>query len=229
MYSGAVHVIALALLIIGFHSAYRPLGDSYPEYNTVKATVIDSSTLKKMSSKPAPVKKKPVKTPPPQQIKKKQQPPKVAKREAQIQPKVEKKQQLKEKDKKSELERMTKMLLQEEQELENMEIEETPNLTPAQRRAFDRQMSQYKDAIIARIQSRWHKPTSARYGQECRRYVRQTPGGFIEGVDVGQCTGDDAFRRSVEAAVWKSEPLPAPPDAALFDRNLHIIFRHQQE
>jgi hypothetical protein len=42
----------------------------------------------------------------------------------------------------------------------------------------------------------------------------------VIGVTILSCNGDDAVRRSVEAAVHKSSPLPEPSDPSLFDRNI---------
>jgi colicin import membrane protein len=56
--------------------------------------------------------------------------------------------------------------------------------------------------------------------------VKQAVGGYIEEVAIKKCSGgDDQFRKSVEEAVWKSDPLPAPPDDELFQRELIITFR----
>jgi colicin import membrane protein len=33
-----------------------------------------------------------------------------------------------------------------------------------------------------------------------------------------------AFQRSVEAAVRKASPLPAPPDPEVFDREIEFVF-----
>jgi colicin import membrane protein len=82
----------------------------------------------------------------------------------------------------------------------------------------------YRDAISSKIQGLWRKPLNAPRGAYCYVYVRQTPGGFVQKVQVQQCTGDEDFRRSVEAAVWKADPLPAPPDPAVFDRELRFKF-----
>ena len=54
--------------------------------------------------------------------------------------------------------------------------------------------------------------------------MRQAPGGYVENVVIEECTGDEAFRRSVEEAVWKSDPLPSPPTPELFDRELRFKF-----
>jgi colicin import membrane protein len=44
-------------------------------------------------------------------------------------------------------------------------------------------------------------------------------------VSLGSGNGDEAVRRSIEAAVYKASPLPAPADPSVFDRNLRLEFR----
>ncbi len=121
----------------------------------------------------------------------------------------------------AEQERLAKIIEQEEAELNAAELE-------AQRAAKSREMSrliaQYQDAIRSRIQSRWRKPLNEQPEAWCKVYVLQTPGGYVENVVVEECTGDEAFRRSVEEAVWKSDPLPQPPSPELFDRELRFKF-----
>jgi colicin import membrane protein len=55
-------------------------------------------------------------------------------------------------------------------------------------------------------------------------YVRQTPGGHLEQVEVRQCIGDEEFRRSVEAAVRLASPLPPAPTPEIFQSELLIRF-----
>ncbi|VAX00785.1 hypothetical protein MNBD_GAMMA19-1108, partial [hydrothermal vent metagenome] len=50
-------------------------------------------------------------------------------------------------------------------------------------------------------------------------------GGEVVNVTVTQCVGDDVFRRSVEAAVYKASPLPRPSDPALFERQILFNFK----
>jgi colicin import membrane protein len=42
---------------------------------------------------------------------------------------------------------------------------------------------------------------------------------------VRSCNGDEAVRQSIEDAVLRASPLPAPPDPALFERELLLRFR----
>jgi colicin import membrane protein len=44
-------------------------------------------------------------------------------------------------------------------------------------------------------------------------------------VDVQQCTGGEEFRHSVEAAVYKADPLPPPPTPEIFQRELLLRFK----
>lgn len=86
-------------------------------------------------------------------------------------------------------------------------------------------LDQYIGLIQNHIQRQWIAPASARAGLECTLYVTQVPGGVVRDVRVGQCNGDAAVVRSIEAAVLRASPLPRPPVPALFDRNLEVTFR----
>ena len=69
----------------------------------------------------------------------------------------------------------------------------------------------------------WIEPPSALPGIECVVRVRQLPNGEVVEVSIAECNGDEAVRRSIEAAVYKASPLPIPSNRSLFDRNLTII------
>jgi colicin import membrane protein len=84
--------------------------------------------------------------------------------------------------------------------------------------------AQYIARLAARIQSAWIKPPSARAGLDCLVNITQVPGGEVTSVRVTTCNGDAQARESIENAVYRASPLPAPPDPALFERNLVIHF-----
>jgi colicin import membrane protein len=88
--------------------------------------------------------------------------------------------------------------------------------------------AQYIARLAARIQNAWIKPPSARAGLDCIVNITQIPGGEVTSAHVSQCNGDAAARQSIENAVYRASPLPAPPDPALFERNLVIHF-HPEE
>jgi len=88
------------------------------------------------------------------------------------------------------------------------------------------QLDQYISLIMNRITQNWIRPATAQPGLECEVRVIQIPSGEIVAVDVrvDRCNGDVAVIRSIEAAVFKSSPLPLPPVPSLFDRTLNVIF-----
>jgi colicin import membrane protein len=86
-------------------------------------------------------------------------------------------------------------------------------------------LNQYVALLNQRVERNWTKPQSAKSGLECEVKVTQATGGTVLSVAVGRCNGDAAVRQSIESAVYRSSPLPAPPDPRLFDRNLNFIFK----
>jgi colicin import membrane protein len=87
---------------------------------------------------------------------------------------------------------------------------------------------QYIARLASRIQNAWLRPPSARAGLDCVVNIIQVPGGEVTSAHVSQCNGDAAARQSIENAVYRASPLPAPSDPALFERNLVIHF-HPEE
>jgi colicin import membrane protein len=86
-------------------------------------------------------------------------------------------------------------------------------------------LNQYVALIQQKIIRNWIKPPSAKAGLECEVKVAQAMGGTVLSVEVGRCNGDAAVRASIEAAVQRASPLPAPPDPRLFERNLLFNFK----
>jgi len=82
----------------------------------------------------------------------------------------------------------------------------------------------YIFAIQQRINRTWVRPASFTVGMKCVLNVRQLPGGEVLSVTLGSCDGDEAVKRSIEAAVFRASPLPTPADPSVFDRNLRLIF-----
>ena len=78
----------------------------------------------------------------------------------------------------------------------------------------------YMAQIRQKIERNWSAPASAGAELQCSVRVRQVPGGEVVGVSILTCNGDDAVKRSVEAAIYRSSPLPEPTDPNLFDRNI---------
>jgi colicin import membrane protein len=87
----------------------------------------------------------------------------------------------------------------------------------------------YIFAIQQKIVRNWVRPPTAIAGLECIVNVRQLPGGEVVSVNIGECNGDSTVRRSIENAVHKASPLPAPKDPSVFDRNLRLEFRPSEQ
>jgi colicin import membrane protein len=87
---------------------------------------------------------------------------------------------------------------------------------------------EYTNLISARISRAWVRPASAQQGVKCIVHLTQIPGGEVTHVTVENCNGDEAVRQSVQTAVYRASPLPAPPDPALFEPNITVTFAPDQ-
>ena len=129
-------------------------------------------------------------------------------------------------EREAEKKRLSEILAQEEAALKAAELEAQ---RIAKAREMDKLIRRYQDSIRSKVQSRWRKPLNTQPHAWCKVYVQQTPSGYVETVVVEECsTNDTAFRRSVEEAVRKSEPLPKPPSPELFDRELRFTFAPEE-
>jgi len=90
-------------------------------------------------------------------------------------------------------------------------------------------MAAYQYAISQKIRRNWSVPASASPDTLCVVNVRQLAGGEIVGVNIISCNGDDAVKRSVEAAIHRSSPLPEPSDPDLFSPILELSLRPEQQ
>lgn len=86
-------------------------------------------------------------------------------------------------------------------------------------------LDQYIRSIQSAIERNWSAPPTARPGLVCVINVTQIPSGEVVRVGFGSCNGDEAVKRSIEAAVLRASPLPRPPVPALFNRSLEVTFR----
>lgn len=89
---------------------------------------------------------------------------------------------------------------------------------------FQSLKASYVRAIQAHVEQRWFEPPGTGQGLNCTAFVSQIPGGEVVGMRFGSCNGGAAVRQSIETAVRNSSPLPAPPEPALFEREVQLIF-----
>jgi putative phage-type endonuclease len=86
----------------------------------------------------------------------------------------------------------------------------------------------YINNIAIEIRDNWHF-----FGAEdewfCNVYVQQNNNGIVQDVNIQNCNMEEsdksnAFKRSIERAVYKSSPLPLSPDKEVFDTEILIKF-----
>jgi len=135
-----------------------------------------------------------------------------------------------EKKKKAEAERKRKEQERAAQEareraLQEQLEQEAQAMNAAARRAQERMMIGYRDAIRQDVERAWRKPPNATPDMSCVVSVRQIPGGEVADARIVSCnTNDQGFQQSVVAAVHRASPLPVPPDPALFQREIEFTF-----
>jgi colicin import membrane protein len=89
-------------------------------------------------------------------------------------------------------------------------------------------VDEYRMLLTQTIERNWIRPPSAQAGLECELDVTQATGGTVIDVRIGRCNGDQAVRESITNAVYRSSPLPAPPDPRAFQRKLKIVFKPRE-
>lgn len=89
------------------------------------------------------------------------------------------------------------------------------------------ELTRVEGLIKQKIERNWVRPAGWTQGMECVVRVRLIPTGEAVQATVVQSSGNPAFDRSVENAVYKASPLPLPEDKSLFEhfRELELRFR----
>ena len=105
-------------------------------------------------------------------------------------------------------------------------IRERPKSVVSREVGDPESLSDYKAAIRQKIESNWSVPAGADTGFPCTVRIRQTSSGDVTSVSVDSCSRypDDAVLRSIEAAIYRSSPLPLPSAPSLFDEDLLLNF-----
>jgi colicin import membrane protein len=93
-----------------------------------------------------------------------------------------------------------------------------------------REIDRYAAVIKQQVTRSWLRPPNVGEGLSCIVQVRLIPGGEVVpgGVSIIKSSGNAAFDRSVETAVYKATPLPVP-SGNLFEsfRNFKLYFNPQ--
>ncbi len=114
-----------------------------------------------------------------------------------------------------------------EQELQARLAAEQEREAAQRRSAMQRMIDEYVLYIQEKVQRSWIRPPSSGSELSCTVEVRLIPSGEVIDAQVARSSGNSAFDRSVEAAVFKASPLPVPPDPEVMEqfRSLRFEFK----
>ena len=211
LFSLALHAIVVAALLITWESDHKQV-IVQPQY--IEAKLVELAPKKKEQPKAKPKPKVD------DAQKKREQ----AKRQEEQRRKAEQK-------RKADLARKEKLrqerLKKEKQEQERREQEEVERKAAEERKRIETEFSEalsreaeqlsaetneqvansYRQLIQRRLSENWSRPPSARLGMETVIRIRLVPTGRVTGVEILRSSGDVAFDRSVEQAVFKADPF----------------------
>ena len=230
LYSVLLHGGFLLLLVASFHwshSIIPSLGGTNPEAEPVKATVVDQALIdQQMAMLKA------------QQQKKKQEQQQLEQnitdlRQQQANAQQQMNQQVA--DMKAQADRLAKLKAEDDALSQKKKTADTnarrkqlQDEIAGEEKSRDARLASLQQKYVALIQqkvfSNWISPPSTPDNLNCTVLVTQVPGGTVTNVQIPSCNGDDAVVQSIITAVYKSSPLPNPPDPSLFDRSVKFTF-----
>ncbi len=114
-----------------------------------------------------------------------------------------------------------------EQELQARLAAEQAREAAQRQSAMQRMVDEYVLYIQEKVQRSWIRPPSSGSELSCTVEVRLIPSGEVIDAQIVRSSGNSAFDRSVEAAVFKASPLPVPPDPVVMEqfRSLRFEFK----
>lgn len=85
----------------------------------------------------------------------------------------------------------------------------------------------YISAISAKVRDNWRTPARISPKAQCDLRITQTPKGNVTSVKILNCNefATKQFKEAAEKAVYRSEPIPAPPVKELFERVITFEFK----
>jgi colicin import membrane protein len=85
----------------------------------------------------------------------------------------------------------------------------------------------YIEAVHAAIMRVWVQPASTRPDLHCVVDIEQRDGGEVVQASFGDdCNADAATREALERAIGKASPLPYAGFESVFQRRIHLVFKH---
>lgn len=111
-----------------------------------------------------------------------------------------------------------------EREMRERLAAEQERLRAQRESAMQRIVDQYGLYIKEKVQRSWIRPSGSNASLSCTVNVRLIPGGEVVDVKIVRGSGNEAFDRSVEAAVFRASPLPVPKDPEVMEKFRSITF-----
>lgn len=87
------------------------------------------------------------------------------------------------------------------------------------------EVARYTALITQKVERNWIRPSDVKSGFSCMVAVQLMPGGGVVRASVVRSCGNAMLDRSVEAAVYKSTPLPVPGDPEMFNEFRELQFK----
>ena len=117
--------------------------------------------------------------------------------------------------------------LQEQGEQRKQLLEQSlSELSSIQQTQIAKLKSQYVRLIRTEVRSNWRYPFNKPDDWYCEISVQQSPTGAVESVNLQTCSADstEQFQESIIKAVYRSDPLPQPPDKKVFESVITFRF-----
>lgn len=215
-----VHTAFFATLYLGFNwQSHRPeimvveMWDTLPEVQKLEVSPPLPSPEKVEESKPVPD---------PVEIALQEKKLKQAQKEAEL---LAQKKQNAQDQKRQQVEQARLRKEIEEQEAENKRLRQEARLNAEQSRlrsevsAGDQsEIDRYSEKIRDKIRRNIVMPPDVPRGVEAKFYVKLLPGGDVLDVVLKKSSGNPSYDSAAERAIYKSKPLPVPPQAELARR-----------
>lgn len=109
-----------------------------------------------------------------------------------------------------------------------LEADRLARQAEARRQANLSEINKYRSLIKEEVTRHWNIPATAHDDLLCEVKVRLIPSGDVVDVQIIKSSGDAAFDRSVEKAVYRAAPLSVPPvESGLFDEFREVVFQFE--
>lgn len=123
--------------------------------------------------------------------------------------------------------------LEKEQQEEEASLQKQIAAVEAKKRAIvkAKQMKHlqetYVSSIASKVKNNWRTAGRINPKAQCEVAIVQTTKGQLTSVRILNCNkaASKQFRKDAEKAVYRSQPLPAPPIPELFERHIQFVFK----